>query len=128
MKRAGKKAAGRGFTLIEALATLVLVTIILPPAMHGISVAANAASQALRRMEAAVLAEAKLAELVATGGWQGSELSGDWEPDTPGYQWTAEVDDWTDDRLRELTVRVEWTARGAQRSVSLTTLVYPGSY
>lgn len=123
-----KLRSNQGFTLIEALATLVLVAIILPPAMHGISLATSAAGQAVRRMEAAALAEAKLAELLVTGDWEGAELSGDWEPNMPGYRWEAVVEEWDDERVRLLTVRVEYMARGVTREVALTTLVYPGYY
>ena len=50
----------RGFTLVEVLATLVLLGIILPIAMRGVSMAMAAASNARRTAEATSLAEAKL--------------------------------------------------------------------
>ena len=115
------------FTLVEVLATLVLAAIILPVAMRGISLATAAAGEARRQMEAASLAEAKLAELRVTGGWQGADLSGDCGPDSPEYRWTADVRDWEGTTIRQLAVRVEWTARETQRAVTLTTLVYTGS-
>ncbi|MHC4712036.1 MAG: type II secretion system protein [Planctomycetota bacterium] len=114
------------FTLVEVLATLALVAIILPVAMRGISLASGAAAEARRRMEAASLAEARLAELLATGDWQGTDLSGDFAPDWPLYRWRADVNDWEQGDLREITVYVEWTARGTERVVALTTLVYNG--
>ena len=47
----------RAFTLVEVLATLVLVAIILPVAMKGISLAAATAGDAKRKMEAAALVQ-----------------------------------------------------------------------
>ena len=113
-----------GFTLVEALATLVLVAIILPVAMRGISLATAAAGHARRQVEAAALAEARLAELVSTGAWQDADLAGDFGDDYPGYAWTAAVTERKEATLRQLDVRVTWVARGAERSVTLSTLVY----
>jgi type II secretory pathway pseudopilin PulG len=115
---------GRGFTLVEILATFVLVAIILPVAMKGISLATTMASLSKERIEAATLAETKLAELLATGEWQNGNLSGDFSPDWPKYRWSAEVQDWQETTLRQLDVRVEWESRGMKRDVQLTTLVY----
>lgn len=122
------------FTLVEVLAALVLVAIILPVAMRGISLATAAAGEARRQTEAGSLAEAKLNELLATGGWQGSDLAGDFRPDWPDYQWAAELLQWegagsqtATPSLRQLSVSVAWTSRGRPRAVTLTTLVYSGS-
>lgn len=112
---------------MEVLATLTLAAIILPVAMRGVSLATAAAGQARRQLEGASLAEAKLADLIATGDWQSSELSGEFEEDRPGYRWSAEVQSWEGTALQEVAVTVMWTAAGKQRSVTLTTLVYGGS-
>jgi type II secretion system protein I len=119
-------ASRRAFTLVEVLAALVLVAIILPVAMRGISLATAAAGEARRRVEAAVLAEARLIDLVATGEWEGANLSGDFSPDWPGYRWKAEVSDWDDPLLRQVSVTVEWTSAGRQRAVTLSTLARVG--
>lgn len=114
----------RGLTLVEVLATVVLMAIVLPVAMNGISLCLTAASVARHRTEAAGLAEAKLNEMIATGEWQFGMTSGDFGPAWPDYRWAGGVADWDDPTLSELTVRVFWTARGQQREVALTTLVY----
>jgi len=115
------------FTLVEVLAALMLAAIVLPVAMRGISLATAAAGQAKRQMEAVSLAEATLAELLATGEWQSANLSGDFGEEWPDYRWAADVTDWEGTVLRQLAVRVEWTARERLRVVTLTTLVYSGS-
>ena len=117
----------RGFTLVEVLATLALVAIVLPVAMRGISLAMAMAGVARQQTEAASLVETTLAELLATGAWQNGNLSGDFGPDRPQYRWTAEVQDWEGTTLRLMDVRVQWTTRGRERSVTLTTLVYTGN-
>ena len=114
------------FTLVEVLATLTLMAIIMPVAMRGISLATATAGQARRQVEAVSLAESKLAELQATGEWQGGSLSGDCGTDWPDYQWACEVNDWEGTTVQQLAVSVTWLARGATRKVTLTTLVYTG--
>lgn len=123
---AGSPRGGNAFTLVEVLATLTLVAIILPVAMKGISLAITASGEARRRLEASSLAEANLAELLAAGEWQGTDLSGDFGEARPDYRWHAEVSDWDNAALKQVTVHVEWTSRGNRREVAVTTLVYSG--
>jgi type II secretion system protein I len=123
-----------GFTLIEVLAAIVLVGIVVPVAMEAISLSMRSASDAKRKVEAAMLAENKLTELTAglamqsmgTGMAGGGATGGDFAPDWPEYRWESvrserEVD------LSEIQVRVIWTSRGEDRFVSLSTMVYTGT-
>ena len=55
----------RGFSLIEVLAALMLVAIVLPVAMRGLSMASRQASVAARRSQATMLAERQLNEILA---------------------------------------------------------------
>ena len=119
-----RPAPRRGFTLIEVLATIVLMGIVLPVAMHGVSLCMRSAQAARQRTEAAGLAEAKLNELLATGDWQSGLLSGDFGEAWPAYRWNGAATEWSDPTLQELSVRVTWTTRGMERDVTLTTLVY----
>ena len=118
----------RGFTLIEVLATLMLLAIVMPAIQQGISIASGTASSARRRTEAAGLAESKLNELLATGQWQDGQVSGDFSPDWPDYRWQATVSGWQSDTtsagLQQLDVTVSWTARNRPDSVTLSTLTY----
>ncbi|MBM4016949.1 MAG: type II secretion system protein [Planctomycetes bacterium] len=126
-RRRGKPGR-RAFTLIEILATLVLVAIILPVAMSGISLALTVADESRRQTEAASLAQAKMAEIVACAQWNNASLAGDFGPEQPLYRWSAQVTDWQQAaNVRQLDVQVWWNLRGRDRSVTLTTLVYTGS-
>jgi len=82
------------FTLVEVLATLALAAIVIPVAMEGISLATATAGEARRMMEAASLAELKLAELRLDDTLQNGTLDGDFGDDWQEYRWTAEVSDW----------------------------------
>ena len=119
------------FTLVEVLAALLLVAIVLPVVMQGVSLATTAASSARRRTEAASLAQSKLAEILATEGWRGGVLSGYFSAadgyNADDYGWRVEVIPWTPEPyVRQLTVHVTWDRAGGEQSVTLTTLVYEG--
>ena len=111
-----------GFTLIEVLATLLLLGIVVPVAMRGVSLALAAASTARRTAEAATLAESKLNELIADGTWQTGGTTGDF-PDHPDYTWTCENVS-RDYGTSELSLRVKWVQRGVERTLDVSTLVY----
>src|SRR5258706_2116467 len=120
----GNRNARRGFTLLEVLATLVLIGIILPSVMHGISLATIAAGEAKHKVEAASLAQSKLSELIAdyqtlnqTGASGGSF------PDYPLYTWSSTTEQ-RDTNLSQISVRVTWQSRGQERFVDLASLVY----
>jgi prepilin-type N-terminal cleavage/methylation domain-containing protein len=124
-----RAARRRGLTLIEVLATIVMMAIVLPASMQGISMCMSASIAARQRSEAAALAEAKLAQLIAVGDWQYGNTSGDFGDAWPEYRWSAASADWTGDataNMTELSIRVYWTSRQQERDVVLTTLLYNG--
>ncbi|MHC4994096.1 MAG: type IV pilus modification PilV family protein [Planctomycetota bacterium] len=129
-----------GFTLVEVLATLVLVAIVMPVLMEGITLSLSMAGSAAYRSRATAMAQSKLEELVLTGDWQDGNLEGDFtlgpseeEPGADGAQpdddlrfaWKAEVNDWQDE-VKELVVTVSWERRDHEWEIALATLVYEG--
>jgi general secretion pathway protein I len=118
------------FTLVEVLAALLLVAIVVPVVMQGVSLATGAASSAKRRTEGASLAQSKMAEILATERWRGGVLSGQFDADdghnAGDYGWRAEVTPWTEPYVKELAVHVTWDRSNVEQSVTLTTLVYEG--
>lgn len=126
-RRPRRGGAAPGFTLIEVLAALLLLAIVIPVIMRGISLATAAGSLAKQRSDAYSLCESKLDELLATGQWQYGNLSGDFNPDYPKYRWSANVVDWTDPSVEQLDVHVTWTRNGKDKDVVLSTLVYPNA-
>jgi len=114
------------FTIVELLATLTLVCIVLPVAVHGILLCLDVAAHARHQAQAAALAQSKIAELVATGQWYDAELDGDFGDDWPEYTWVAQIGEWEDSRLSQLDVYVLWNRRGRDRGVTLSTLIYMG--
>jgi prepilin-type N-terminal cleavage/methylation domain-containing protein len=110
-----------GFTLVEVLATMVLIGIVIPVAMRGVSVALNTASAAKRQAEAATLGEAKLNELVSLGDWTAGATSGDFGQDWPDYRWRLQTVA-RDFDVTEIVLTVQWSERGQERVLNLSTL------
>jgi prepilin-type N-terminal cleavage/methylation domain-containing protein len=136
MARRRRTATGRqGFTLIEVLAAALLMAVVLPVVMNGVSISTRAAGIARHRDEASGLARAKLSELVVTGQWQSGTLSGDFSPDWPDYRWEASIQAQTNSTLgtstqvtlQQLDLRVIWSSRNVEDSLTLSTLVYQRS-
>ena len=117
--------SNRGFTLIEILATFVLIAIILPVAMEGISLSARMAGNSNKKIEAGALAEKKLTEILITKDWMNGDEEGDFGDEYPDYKWRCEVLDWEkEDLVRQIDLYVEWTSTGRSHSIVLTTLTY----
>jgi general secretion pathway protein I len=119
---------GRGFTLIEVLATLLLMSIVLPAVMEGVSISLAEASLARQRTEAATVAQSQLATLLVTNQWSGGVLAGDVDSNGTTYHWQATVAAWPLDTtsvgLMQVDMAVSWFGRKGTQSVNLTTLTY----
>jgi prepilin-type N-terminal cleavage/methylation domain-containing protein len=115
-----------GFTFVELLATMVLISIVMPVVMRTIGLCTQIAGQSRRQVEAVCLAKTKLTELTAAQDWQNGSNRGDFGTDWPGYEWSMTVANWTEDTIvRQLDLTVTWRSVGRQRKVILSTLVYP---
>ncbi|HOD81788.1 MAG: hypothetical protein BWX88_03057 [Planctomycetes bacterium ADurb.Bin126] len=112
-----------GFTFIEILATIALLTIVLPSVMTGISLGLGACDLARQEAQAASLAHDKLMEILADSQNQQADLSGDFGETWPAYRWMAQSSDWESGTLRQVDVVVTWQAGGRERFVTLSTLV-----
>lgn len=121
-----RRASRQGFTLMEVLAALLLIGIVLPVAMEGITRSVEAGSSAKRRAEAATLAEGKLNEVIILGSTNLIDESGEFGPEWPGYMYavTSQTQDYNDALgLIEVTVTVTWPERGDQRALKVTSLM-----
>jgi len=118
------------FTLLEVLAALMLLAIVLPVVLRGISMATQLAAHTRFRDQAVTLCEARLAEVIANQEWQDGDAVGDfsdeelWGPDASRYVWEQEVDDWETSSIKQVTVHVIWQQRNQEQVVTLSTLVH----
>jgi prepilin-type N-terminal cleavage/methylation domain-containing protein len=115
----------RAFTLVEVLASLLLMAIIIPVAMEGMSVANRAGILGQRKAAAMRVAERVLNELIVTGDTQQSTGSGTAVDGDTAYAWSFRSENWSEDALLQLTVSVTFIVQGAPFEVSVSTLVAP---
>jgi hypothetical protein len=106
---------------VEVLATLLLLGIVMPVAMRGISNALAAADTARHIAQAATLAETKLNDLLTQGVSSASGLTGDFSPDHPEFQWSYQSAP-RDFGVTEVQLRVTWLERGRPRTFDLSTM------
>lgn len=114
-----------GFTLAEVLAALMLLAIVVPVAMEGVSLASRAGSLGQRKAAAARVAERVLGEYVATGRTETGTDAGSAVEDGLTYTWRLDRIPWAADPLEEVTVQVTFDVQGQARSLSLSTLRDP---
>ena len=123
-----RAASQRGFTLAEVLAALLLMAILVPVTMEGVSVASRAGTLGQRKAAAARIAERVLDEqivgrLIGTATPEGTVFEGDL-----AYPWSIRSDGWTEDETSSLTVvtaRVDFTIQGRTYDVAVSTLYDP---
>jgi|SRR5208282_5987530 len=128
MKFGHSQTNSAAFTLAEVLAALLFMSIVIPVALEAMHVASHAGSVAVRRTEAAWVAQRILNENIATTNWNGgSSMSGVAAEGNQQFRWTLQNEAWNVDQnlpnLRLLSVDVTFSAQGRESSVRLSTLV-----
>lgn len=123
--RKKKRIDAKGFTLIEVLAALLLIGLVLPAVLKGVSLASILVSDSDRKYEALDLAETKLAEVLLEESWQSSSSqSGRFDDEYEDYEWVMDVSNWTQADVKQVDIFVYWQQRNRQREIHLSTLVY----
>jgi len=112
-----------GFTLAEMLAALAFMSIVIPVAVNAIRVASQAGQVAERRMVAMRIADRVLNEIVVTEQANQGVLSGSIQEGDRAFDWTMESEQWTEDYMTLLSVRVVFQVQGQDYDVLLSTLV-----
>lgn len=112
----------RGFTLTEALAALAFMAIVVPVAVEGLRIANLAGQVADRKASASRVAERLLNEIIVTRQWQSSS-SGVAEEGNQQYRWRLQQENWSEQALRQLSLRVTYLVQGTEYEVRLSTLV-----
>lgn len=112
----------RAFTLIEVLAALLLMAIVIPVAMQGMSIASRAGLLGQRKAAAMRVAERMINELIVTGEMNQSTSSGTIADGDTSYPWTMQSEPWTEDTMTQVTVKVTFSIQGNSYDVSASTL------
>ena len=122
-------ASGRGFTLIEALAAIAVMTIVIPVILQGFTLADGIALTTQQTADATALAQSKMEELIATQDWQTGSMLGEEKINTTNFRWEGLLGNYeAEQNVQQLTVRVSWERRGVARTIELVSIVFiPGS-
>ena len=120
-----------GFTLVEALASLMLLAVVLPFVVRGVNLSARSAADYDRKATAMMLAQTMMEEAILTEAWQFGDSSGEFDDsfgtDSERYTWSLTSSDWQSSDYLELTLTVFWNSGAGQKSVQLKTVVYTGT-
>ena len=115
----------RAFTLIEVLAALLLMAIVIPVAMQGMSISSRAGLLGQRKAAAMRVAERMINELIVTGEMNQTSSSGTVVDGDTSYPWTMQSEPWGEDPMTQLTVKVVFSIQGNSYDVSASTLFDP---
>src|SRR4051794_11067064 len=108
-RRIAKTAA---FTLAEVLAALVFMAIVIPVALQGLQIANRAGQVAVRKSEAARVAERVLNESIVTTNWSKSGQSGSVNEGIHQFDWKLHNEVWNQEPLHLLSVQVSFAVQG----------------
>lgn len=112
-----------GFTLIEVLVALVIVTASLTIIAQGFLAGGRASVASQNRSLAAMLAESKMAEIEAGIISTQTSASGTFEPERPDFTWTMEPESTSVTGLSKITLTVLWKERDEETTFALTRLM-----
>jgi type II secretory pathway pseudopilin PulG len=116
-----------GFTLAEVLAAMLFMAVVIPVALEGLSIASRAGEVAVRKGEAALVAERVLNECLVATNWNQAVQSGTVRQGIRDFRWTLRNEPWNEDftrpEMRLLSVEVIFTAQGRDCVARLSTLV-----
>lgn len=120
----GKSAVcDRGFTLVEILVTLTVLSIALPVLMYSFRNAAHGQALSENQTTALYLLKLRIAEIELGGYPDIGEDEGEFGENSR-FRWNSSVQDVTSDEiegLRRITVSVIWQELGREKSISMNT-------
>ena len=109
-----------GFTLVEVLAALMFMAIVIPVAIQALHLASLSGEVAVRKMEAARIADRVLNEAIVTGNY--GPQTGKTTENGRDFRWTVRNENWQVNSLPLVTADVTYSAQGRDYSVHLSTL------
>jgi prepilin-type N-terminal cleavage/methylation domain-containing protein len=113
-----------GFTLVEVMAAMLLIALIMPVAMKGVSLAVSLSSQTRNRLAALEVAENTLAMALIEQSWQSGESAGTERRINTEYSWQIYASDYELENVKLVEVVVEWQQRNRTQQISLSRFFY----
>jgi hypothetical protein len=99
------------------------MAIVIPVAVDGLRIASAAGELAVRKAEAAQVAERELNEIAVTATGGLTAQSGTIQENRHDYHWTLHSELWPQDSMQLLTMEVTFTSRDRTYATRLSTLV-----
>lgn len=110
------------FTLAEVLAAMMFMAIVIPVVVEALHIASVSGEVAVRKAEAARVADRILNESIVTTNWNQS-AAGKVTENGREFRWTLRTEYWSpDSAMQLLTAEVEFSAQGRTYSVRMNTL------
>jgi type II secretory pathway pseudopilin PulG len=122
MKLATVQNRRSAFTLVETLAALVFMAIVIPAAVEALRVASGAGEIAVRKGEAAHVADRVLNQSLVMTNWSGGSQNGVADEGPDEFHWTLKSQNWPQDTMELLTADVSFSTQGRQYSIEVSTL------
>jgi len=111
-----------GFTLVEVLAALLFMAIVVPTVVEALHMATKAGEVAVRKNEAARVADRILNNSIVTTNWNSGTQSGTVSEGVTDFNWTLTSQKWPQDAMQLVAAEVTYSAQGKDYSVTLSTL------
>ena len=99
------------------------MAIVIPVAVQALNIASRAGQVAVRKAEAARVADRLLNESLVTGSWSQSTQSGLITEQGHEFDWQLHNEAWSESPMRLISVEVEYVVQGKTYSVRLATLI-----
>jgi len=112
-----------GFSLIEVIVAVAILSIALVGLAHGISVAIGSSKEAELQTTASMYAAGLIEGLRAQGGITDGQSQGDCGDELPAYRWSAIISGAGIDGLHEVNVSIQ-SAHTGQDIYTLRTLLF----
>jgi len=114
---------GRGFTLVEILAALLIFGLVVVALLEGLAGTTSIQGDLAAMQRAAMLAENVLEEVRLEGSLEAGETSGRFDGEDSAYGWKTTIAKTSTTDLMEVSVRVSWNTGRGEKDTALTTLL-----
>jgi type II secretory pathway pseudopilin PulG len=110
------------FTLVECMAALIFIAIVIPAAVEALHIATGAGEIAVRKGEAAHIADRVLNESIVMTNWNSGSQNGTVNQGADEFHWTLNSQNWPQDTMELLTATVTFSVQGRDYSLQMSTL------
>lgn len=108
------------------MAALLFLAIVIPAAVEALHVASGAGEIAVRKGEAARIAQRVLNESIVMTNWNSGMQNGTIAEGSQEFRWTLDNEDWQPQgAMKQLTAQVTFSVQGRDYSLKMSTLAGP---